>query len=92
MAELIERDAWSLCWIGVSHGRGDEYGGVDLTVADPVVRRVAGRFAEAGVRLYLRDITSPLDVPAYYAATYEPIYGGYLAHEGMELTRMRAWR
>jgi ribosomal protein S12 methylthiotransferase accessory factor len=83
LAELIERDAWSLCWVGVSHGRGDDYGGVDLSVADPVVRRVASRFAAAGVRLFLRDITSPLGVPAYYAATYEPIYGGYLAHEGM---------
>ncbi len=64
-------------------GGATNIGGVDLTVADPVVRRVAARFGAAGVRLHLRDITSPVDVPAYYAATYEPIYGGYLAHEGM---------
>src|SRR5688572_14478797 len=83
LAELIERDSWSLCWVGVKYGKGDSYAGVDLTGADAVLRRLAARFNQADVELYLRDITSPLGVPAYYAASFEQISGGYLAHEGM---------
>jgi ribosomal protein S12 methylthiotransferase accessory factor len=67
----------------VKYGRGDDYAGVDLDAADSVLRKLAARFDQAGVELYLRDITSPVGVPAYYAASFEQISGGYLAHEGM---------
>jgi ribosomal protein S12 methylthiotransferase accessory factor len=83
LAELIERDSWSLCWVRVKQGRGDDYPGVDLTGADPSLRSLVRRFERAGIELYMRDITSDLGVPAYYAATLEEVGHGILAHEGM---------
>jgi ribosomal protein S12 methylthiotransferase accessory factor len=83
LAELIERDCWSLCWVRIKYGCGDQYPGVDLDDAGPVLRRLIGRFARNGVELYLRDISSEAGVPAYYAASYEEVAHGVLAHEGM---------
>jgi putative methanogenesis marker protein 1 len=83
LAELIERDSWSLCWVRVRHGRGDRYAGPDLADASRGLNRMIGRFDRAGVRLFLRDITSELNVPAYYAASFEQVAHGALAHEGM---------
>ena len=83
LAELIERDSWSLCWVRVGHGMGDRYPGVDLADAPASVRRLIDSFDRAGVRLFLRDIASELKVPAYYAASFEQVAHGVLAHEGM---------
>jgi ribosomal protein S12 methylthiotransferase accessory factor len=83
LAELVERDCWSLCWVRAKFGCGDRYPGVDVEDAGPVLRRLVERFTRNRVELYLRDIASELGVPAYYAASYEEVAHGVLAHEGM---------
>jgi len=83
LAELIERDSWSLCWVRVRNGLGDRYPAVDLATASVELKRLIHRFTQAGVRLLLRDITCETGVPAYFAATFEQVSHGVLAHEGM---------
>jgi len=83
LAELIERDSWSLCWVKVKYGGGDLYPGVNVRALSGPLRWLIERFREERVRLHVRDITSELGVPAYYAASFEELAYGYLAHEGM---------
>jgi ribosomal protein S12 methylthiotransferase accessory factor len=83
LAELIERDAWSLCWVRVRHGQGECFPGVDFARENGTIGWMLDRFAQKAVEVRVRDITSELGVPTYYAATLERISGGALAHEGM---------
>jgi ribosomal protein S12 methylthiotransferase accessory factor len=83
LAELIERDAWSLCWVRVRFGRGHEVPGIDLATATGEVGWLRDRVHAGGVDLHVRDITSDTGVPAYYAATLERTGAHLLAHEGM---------
>jgi ribosomal protein S12 methylthiotransferase accessory factor len=83
LAELIERDAWSLCWARARVAGVDDVPGVDLTAATGDVGWLRERFARAGIDVFVRDITSDLGVPAFYAATVERTGVHLLTHEGM---------
>jgi ribosomal protein S12 methylthiotransferase accessory factor len=83
LAEVIERDAWTLCWVRVRFGAGEEVPGVDVSAATGEAGWLYERFRRAGIEVFVRDITSDLGVPAYYAATIERTGVHLLSHEGM---------
>jgi ribosomal protein S12 methylthiotransferase accessory factor len=84
LAELIERDAWSLVCARLWTG-----GGFDACpILDPEsmplrARTLVGRFERCGVRVLARVITSDLGVPAVHATSVEPGPQGPLVHEGI---------
>ena len=83
LAEVIERDAWSLCWVRVRFGLGADVPGIDPATGPADVAWLQQRFRQGGVQAFVRDITSELGVPAYYAATLEHTGTRMLSHEGM---------
>lgn len=85
LAEVIERDSWALCWVRVRYGEGDRFPGLDIDLAslDPDLALLLARFEESRIELFLRDISSEMGVPAYYAGTLERVGERFLAHEGM---------
>lgn len=87
LCELIERDAWTLAELRARHlpqqlrnhnrwggDRGDDLGAfadVDVTGAPAPIRALVRRFAEAGVQLRLKDITSDIGIATVMATTFE---------------------
>lgn len=61
LAEVIERDAWSVAEFSKQMGPMVTYSG------DGLARQLLDRFAQAGVDIYLRDITSDIRVPTLAA-------------------------
>lgn len=61
LAEVIERDAWSLAEIAKRMGPRISYSG------DGLGRELLDKFARAGVDVYIRDITSDIEVPTLAA-------------------------
>lgn len=84
LAEVIEHDAWSLCVARLMHGDGDAFAGVDLDGVAPgsEIAWLVERFRRCGVSLYVRDITSDIGVPTYYAAAAELAGTQYMVHGG----------
>jgi len=82
LAEVIEHDAWSLCVARKGQGKGDMYPGLELAAVDPEVAWLFEQFQRAGISLYVRDITSDIGVPTYYAAAVELAGVQYLVHGG----------
>jgi len=64
--ELVERDAYAIWWYNRLQ-RAE----VDLKqFEDSYVRDLQNQFADAGRRLWVLDVTSDLDIPAYVAIMY----------------------
>jgi ribosomal protein S12 methylthiotransferase accessory factor len=83
LAEVVERDAWSLCWVRARFGLGHDVPGVDPTTTSGEVAWLLERFRCARVEVFVRDITSEVGVPAFYAAAVEHLAARILSHEGM---------
>jgi ribosomal protein S12 methylthiotransferase accessory factor len=83
LAEVIERDAWSLCWVRVRFGLGDDVPGIDPATGSADAVWLEERFRQGGVEVFARDITSEVGVPACYVATLEHTSARTLSHEGM---------
>jgi len=83
LAEAIEQDAWSISVARAAHGLDDFYPGIILERLDGELEWLFGRFADCGVSLSIRDITSDLGVPTYTAASVEVAGLQYLLHGGL---------
>jgi oxazoline/thiazoline synthase len=89
--ELVERDCVSIWWYN-SLRRPQ----VDLsTLSHPYVGDVQERYREAGRRIWVLDITSDLDIPAYAAVSSKadglgPILLGFGCHLDSRLAVLRA--
>jgi thioglycine synthase len=84
LAELIERDAWSLVTGTINSDRSPDCPCLDQKTIPKELRSTTERFRACGVELFVRVITSDIGVPAFYACTLEK-HGEaqFLAHEGM---------
>lgn len=62
--ELVERDAWSIAEF-------NDYAAADVVVDDPdsVPGRLIERFAENGIEIHLKDLTSDIGIPTIGAAS-----------------------
>lgn len=67
LAEIIERDAWSLA--EVTRNTGPRVTGVEGGLAGELL----GKFEAAGVNVVLRNITSDLGIPTIAAAADDPV-------------------
>ena len=56
---------------------------IDIKTLPDMASSLARRFADAGVRLVIRDITTDLEVPTFVAAGWETIGGGTHFHNGL---------
>ena len=97
LCELAERDAWTMAELAAHHMPrarrsfalgGDKADGADDLERFPCVDmgsdEVMARFHEAGLHPVLRDITSSMGVPAFFASvTDESITGYPMAHSGV---------
>lgn len=97
LCELAERDAWTMAELAAHHMPrarrsfalgGDKADGADDLEQFPCVEmdsdEVMARFHEAGLHPVLRDITSSMGVPAFFASvTDESITGFPMAHSGL---------
>ncbi len=63
LAEVIERDAWSL--VEVSRNTGP----VVRNVTDPLIAEFLQKFEKAGVSVVLRDISSDIGIPTFAAVS-----------------------
>jgi len=61
LAEVIERDAWSL--VEASRHSGPEV----VNIADPLINGMQKKFADAKVEVTIRDITSDIGIPTMAA-------------------------
>jgi ribosomal protein S12 methylthiotransferase accessory factor len=61
LCEVIERDAWSLVEISRNTGRAV------ININDPLVDWMQKKFADAGVEVTIRDITSDVGIPTMAA-------------------------
>jgi len=96
LCELIERDAWTFAELGASFlpaarrqvilgGSGDQSDDLEHCpcVEIPGDNELFRAFQEAGLSLQVRDITSSLQVPAFFASVAdESIFGFPMAHAG----------
>ena len=91
LCEIIERDAWSLA-------EASNKGGPLITdITDPVIVDMLDKFREAGIDLYLRDISSDIRLPTIVAVaddvtTKDPtlITIGMGTHSSPEIAAIRA--
>ncbi|MDR2855431.1 MAG: YcaO-related McrA-glycine thioamidation protein [Methanomicrobiales archaeon] len=91
LCEIIERDAWSLA-------EASNKGGPLITdITDPLILGMLDRFREAGIEIYLRDISSDIRVPTIVAiaddvTTKDPtlITIGMGTHSSPEIAAIRA--
>ena len=84
IAELIERDAWSLVCACLWAGDGREAcPTLDLESVPASVIPLLRRFDRAGVAVRVRVITSDVGVAAFHATSIERGVNGLLVHEGM---------
>jgi len=91
LCEVVERD---------SARRGEHLGAdprrsiVLETVAPPLVRRLLERFAAAGMRVRIIDVTGPMGVPSFDATLHDPEaavdYGGMGCHPSRSTALVRA--
>ncbi|WNY28659.1 hypothetical protein MmiEs2_08590 [Methanimicrococcus stummii] len=63
MCEVIERDAWSLAEAGKTGGK------LIVDIDDPDISNLIDAFKNAGVDVFLRDITSDIGVPTIAAVS-----------------------
>jgi ribosomal protein S12 methylthiotransferase accessory factor len=56
---------------------------IDIKTLPDMASRLAGRFAAAGVRLVIRDITTDLGIPTFVAAGWETAVGRTHFHNGL---------
>ncbi|MGQ9366184.1 YcaO-like family protein [Azospirillum sp. ST 5-10] len=96
LCELVERDAWSLAELlarllpraaGAGGGAADDldrYPEVDPPTLPAELRRLVRAFRRAGLAVVLRDITSDLGVPVFFATVSEDAPTGHaFAHFGL---------
>jgi thioglycine synthase len=86
LAELIERDAWSIACARLRTAQCERisYPSLDPRSVPPEAARLMEAFRKAGVELYVRVITSDVGVPVFYASSIEKQDDThFLAHEGM---------
>jgi len=62
LAEVIERDSWSL--VEVSRNTGP-----NVSINDGVITDLLDKFSDAGVLVHIRDITSDIGIPTFAAAS-----------------------
>ena len=97
LCELAERDAWTMAELAAHHmprarrsfalGEEEADGADDLErspCVDMGTDEVMARFHEAGLDPVLRDITSSMGVPAFFATVKDESITGYpMAHSGV---------
>jgi len=85
LAELIERDAWSLACARLRVGFAtDKYPSLDPKTMPRAARCLVERFRQSGVELFVRVITSDVGLAAFHACSLEKEGASqFLAHEGM---------
>jgi ribosomal protein S12 methylthiotransferase accessory factor len=84
LAELIERDAWSLVCARVWTGEPlDHRPTLALESVPRAARSILEGFACAGIDVTVRVITSDIGVPTFHAMSVEPGGGKTRVHEGM---------
>jgi putative methanogenesis marker protein 1 len=84
LAELIERDAWSITLARIAAGKVDGlYPAVDPATMPPSAQPILERFRSSQVDLNVRYIASDVEVPSFYATGLEVQGDNFLAHDGM---------
>ncbi|MBI4612747.1 MAG: YcaO-like family protein [Planctomycetes bacterium] len=81
LAELLERDAWSIALARADEG---DCPSLDLATAPLPASELARRFESAGVEVFVRVLASEFGIPCFYAAVLEVHdEARFLAHDGM---------
>jgi ribosomal protein S12 methylthiotransferase accessory factor len=84
MAELIERDAWSLVCARLWTGHDpNPCPALDLASVPASAMSLLRSFERAAVRVIVHVITSDVGVAAFHATSLEPAVHGASVHEGM---------
>jgi ribosomal protein S12 methylthiotransferase accessory factor len=96
LAEVIERDAWT-CRQNMLMKCGIQYPRVALeTILNPEVNGLVSQIREAGVELFLYDVTCDIDVPVYGAMLVDRedrdagVFLGYGCHLDPSIAMIRA--
>jgi YcaO-like protein with predicted kinase domain len=99
IAEVIERDAWTISGILAKFGRNalEHFPILKLNTCPPIVGRLVEKFVESELRLVVRVITSDIGIPTFSACIYETLneswaaaHGGFGAHPNALVALIRA--
>lgn len=95
LCELIERDAETLWWLS-SFERKAQIAVKAQAFQEPHIEMLERCIAQAGMKLFLFDVTSDIEVPSFLAMIYDetsvhhPIVYGYATHVWPEIAVVKA--